>query len=216
MPIWTPYGSSAGFQWSRLLQDFTSDRSQLEAAIDQVTASGGTPLYGSLLEALDLLSTQAPVNRGVVVLTDSEHNAGGGTARDVVDRANQLDNTPVCTIGLGSGVGIPPLQDIARETGCTFAQADDASALDRVFEQMTRGLLEGRVVVSGVGRFDPPLDVGLYTISGILKTMLDRVNVDTPFHFPVEVSRVPASMTRKLEQVPVVPYTAEEEAEGLF
>ncbi len=209
-------GRSVGFRASRLLQDFTSDRSQLASAIDRVTASGGTPLFGSLLEALDLLDTQAPVNRGVVVLTDGEDTQSSSNARDVVDRANLLDNTPVCTIGLGSGVGIPPLQDIARETGCTFAQASNASALDRVFEQVTRGLLEGWVLVSGVGRFVPALTVGSYTISGVLRTDLDDLSADTPFRFPVEVSLVAPSITRRLEQMPLLPYTAAEEASGLF
>ena len=209
-------GRTAGLQASRLLQDFTSDIALLEAAIDRVVASGGTPLYNSILDALTLLANDAGSTPAVVVLTDGEDNGNSATPDDVVNRSTALNQIPVCTVGLGNGVGIPPLQAIARETGCTFAQATDAFALDRVFEQITRSLLEGRVIVSGIGRFETPLQVGSYIISGILRTTLDEVMADTPFQFPVEISQVNRSITRTMKQPPVVPYTAEEEAAGYF
>jgi Mg-chelatase subunit ChlD len=64
-------GSTGELQDSRVLQDFTGDRTLLDASLDQLTEQGGTPLYKSILEALDILAarndTRDPV---LVVLTD--------------------------------------------------------------------------------------------------------------------------------------------------
>jgi Mg-chelatase subunit ChlD len=206
-------GVTEGLQASRLLQDFTSDTALLETAIDSVTAEGDTDLFDSLLDALGLLEAQGGANRAVMVLTDGEDTSSVSTPAEVISRATMLNQTPICTIGLGEGVGIPPLQTIAGETGCTFAAANDAAALDAIFQLITRGLLNGRVVVMGAGRFDTPLQLELYRISGILTTLIGDISVDTPFEFAVEVA--PAgnalSVMRKSFQRPDVPYTAAQE-----
>jgi hypothetical protein len=65
----------------------------------------------------------------------------------------------------------------------------------------------------GAGRFDTPLQLELYRISGILTTLIGDISVDTPFEFAVEVA--PAgnalSVMRKSFQRPDVPYTAAQE-----
>ena len=179
---------------------------------EPVTADGGTFLFDSLLDALGVIETQGGPNPAIVVLTDGEDTSSVHTPADVINRA-MMRQTPICTIGLGEGVGIPPLQTIASETGCTFAAANDANALDASFQLITRGLLNGRVVVAGVGRFDTPLQTGMSRISGVLATELGGTTVETPFALTVEVA--PAnnalSAVRRSLQRPEVSYTEAEE-----
>ena len=87
----------------------------------------------------------------------------------------------------------------------------DASALEGVFQLLSRGILEGRVLVDGMGRFDPPLQVGAYRIYGVLVTTSGGVSVDTPFDFPVDI--MPVTVTNRTFQRPPVPYTAAEESQ---
>lgn len=81
-----------------------------------------------------------------------------------------------------------------------------------MFEQITRGLLEGRAVVTGMGRFDPALAPGAYQISGILETTIEGATAGTPFALPVEIDAVPSGVARQLRQRPAVTYTSAEEA----
>jgi hypothetical protein len=181
-------GTTAGFRASRLLQNFTSDKALLNQAIDSVVASGGTPLFDSILDALDLF-VQAPPssNPAVVVLTDGEDTESSNTPLDVIQQAQQ-QSIQIFTIGLGRGIGFPPLQNIARETGGTFVEAVDADALIQLFQAIGVGIVAGRVVVSGEGVFDPPLtNTGAYIVSGTLVTTLSGQFFNTPFGFLVEV-----------------------------
>ena len=161
----------------------------LHAGIDQVTEVFlGTPLYDSLLDALDLFA-QMPTssNPAVVVLTDGEDTQSSNTHLNVIQQA-QIQSIPIFTIGLGRGIGFPSLQNIARETGGTFVEAVDADALVRLFQAIGVGIVAGRVVVSGEGLFDPPLtNTGAYIVSGTLVTALGGQSFNTPFSFPVEV-----------------------------
>jgi hypothetical protein len=181
-------GITGGFRASRLLQNFTSDKALLNQAIDRVVASGNTPLFDSILDALDLFA-QAPTSPSpaVVVLTDGEDNQSNSSPIDVIQQA-QRQSIPIFTVGLGRGVGFPPLQNIARDTGGTFVEAVDADALVRLFQAIGVGIVAGRVVVSGEGLFDPPLtNTGAYIVSGTLITTLSGQSFNTPFSFPVEV-----------------------------
>ena len=207
-------GVTEGLQASRLLQDFTSDTMLLETALEGVTADSGTFLFDSLLDALGILEAQRGSNSAIIILTDGEDTGSVSTPADVINNATMLNQIPICTIGLGEGVGIPPLQSIAGRTGCTFAAANDAIALDAIFQLITRGLLQGRVVVMGTGRFDTPLQAGLYRISGVLTTVLGGTTVETPFDFTVEVAPPDNALSavRKSLQRPEVSYTSVEES----
>jgi hypothetical protein len=195
---------------SRLLQDFTSDTALLSAAFDKVTQDNGTPLYDSLLDALGLFPGDATHRPRLVVLTDGEDNQSASVPAEVISVANQK-GIPLFTIGLGSELDFTVLQDMAGQTSGSFAEVADASALDSVFQLLSRGILEGRVIVTGMGRFDPPLQEGAYRIFGVLVTTSGGTSVDTPFNFPVDIVPV-AAATNRTFQKPPVPYTAEEES----
>jgi Ca-activated chloride channel homolog len=176
-------GVTTGLKESRLLQDFTSDKALLEAAIDKVVSSGNTPLYESLLDALGILKAKASIqNPAIVVLTDGAAN-GGESVQTVIDAA-KAQQVPIFTIGLGNTVNFRELPNLAQQTGGTFAAANDATALDVVFQNIGLGISQGRVIVTGTGNFATALPAsGEYIVSGVLTTTLGGSSVDTPFSF---------------------------------
>lgn len=78
-----------------VLQDFTSDRIALEAAIRRTRAAGATALYTSLYIALKQMRSQgtpdAPRRRAVVLLTDGEDTASLVDDEQVLELARQAD-----------------------------------------------------------------------------------------------------------------------------
>jgi Ca-activated chloride channel homolog len=203
-------GATPPYRASRLLQGFTSDPALLSVAFDKVTQDNGTPLYDSLLDALGLFPSSTTHRPRLVVLTDGEDNQSVSLPAEVISVANQK-GIPLFTIGLGSELDFTVLQDMAGQTNGSFAEVANATALESVFELLSRGILEGRVIVKGMGRFDPPLQAGAYRIFGVLVTTSSGSSVDTPFNFPVDIVPVAAATNRTFQRS-TVPYTAEEES----
>ncbi len=174
---------------SRVLQEFTGDKQLLRDAVDLVIDNGGgTPLYGAVLDSLDLLALEEGTNPAVVILTDGANTREDFTLPEAIDRAQQLE-VPIFTVGLGQNLDFTDLQSLARETIGIFAEATTAENLTPILEALGRGITEGRIVVSGEGTFNPPLQqAGTYQVSGVLETMLEGGAVETPFMFTVEIN----------------------------
>jgi Mg-chelatase subunit ChlD len=85
-----------------LLHAFTSDKTRLQAAIDDnVQPKGGTRLYDAILEGMKLL-VDIQGNRAIVVMTDGEDN--GQTWHDAFWRQIDRNRIRLYTIGLGHGL----------------------------------------------------------------------------------------------------------------
>jgi VWFA-related protein len=105
-----------------LVHDLTKDRGAVIQAIDGYKAIGGTALYDALSDALARLK-RVEGRRAIVVLTDGrdENNPGTGpgssrTLDDVIAMVKETDAT-IFTIGLGTKVDRPPLEQLARLSG---------------------------------------------------------------------------------------------------
>lgn len=180
-------GATSGLVASRLLQSFTSDHALLDAAVERVVASGGTPMYESLTDAIGLLQSSGVV-RQIVLLTDGLANGGSGATAGSVSAAAASAGITIFTVGLGASVDAAVLTQLASATGGSYAQASDAFGLSRLFDGIGAAVSQGRVVVHGQGTFGPSLtSAGAYRVSGGLVTTLGRSSVTTPFSFTVDV-----------------------------
>jgi Ca-activated chloride channel homolog len=176
---------TSGFRASRLLQAFTSDKTLLKTAIDKVAGEGGTPLYASVLDALNLLNSISVSNKAIVLLTDGIPDGDSASFTDALTQA-QSQTVPIFTIGLGTNIDFTKLQNLAQQTGGTFAEARDANALNTVFGNIGVGISQGRVIVTGKGQFAQTLaSSGDYIVSGVLQTTIGGNTVSTPFSFRV-------------------------------
>lgn len=187
-------GSDSGFNVSRLLQDFTSDHTLLEEAIERVVAKGTTPLYESLLDAIGHIVAKNVSNPAIVVLTDGQANTNTNFD-NVVDKAN-ANGIPIFPIGLGTSVDFTQLQALANQTGGTFASALESDQLQTLFENLGTAVRAGRIVVHASGVFLPPLtQMGSYALTGVMTTHIDGRAIDSPFSFQFDAV-TPQSLSR--------------------
>jgi len=141
----------------RTLEPFTADRAELQSAIERLQPNGGTALYDSIVEGVDLLRGQ-PGRRALLVLTDgqdcrdlsdcpdefgSSHSLG--EAIDYATAAGQA----VYVVGLGerggrdnAGIDEDVLRRIATGTDGAYYYSPDATALADLYTTLA-GSLQG-------------------------------------------------------------------------
>ncbi len=139
------YSSNGTFSDTRqLTADWTSDQTTIDAAIDQVVASGGTPLYDSIYEILQKFTTEKDASsyqRAMLVLSDGSPNSYT-YEQDVYDYS-VANNIPINSVSLGSGSYEQNMKDLADETGGVYTKAVDAASLSTAFQNISLGTSNG-------------------------------------------------------------------------
>ncbi|HEY1317480.1 MAG TPA: VWA domain-containing protein [Gaiella sp.] len=141
----------------------TTDREAAKVALGELRLGSGTAIGNAIVRSVELASTderQQPRSSGekspsaVLLLSDGAQTAGGVTPEDAVKEALKL-GIPVSTVALGTGdavvqvplpgglqqrVTVAPdvetLQQIAKATGGTFAEAPSADKLQAVYRDL--------------------------------------------------------------------------------
>jgi Ca-activated chloride channel homolog len=134
----------------------TTDRSQVNAAVDGLKVRGSTAMGDGLELGLRSARTQIKDTEGrlrrlpaVMVLLSDGKSERGAEPVDVADRAKKL-KVPIYTIALGTQSGtldrggkavpVPPdnvtLRDVAETTGGRFFAAPSAARLETIFENL--------------------------------------------------------------------------------
>ena len=115
-----------------------SDPARLAAAVDRLTAFGGTTLYDVIIRSLELLSRQ-PGRRSLVVFSDGEDQSSQATFA-VVDRALRASDAPLFMVALGRGREQADLREtaaaLAEPTGGLALVADNPSDLREKFAEV--------------------------------------------------------------------------------
>lgn len=117
---------------AKRIQHFSNDKEAIKGQIDQIDSDGGTNLRSALTVAVDefVVNGHDDHLRFVIFLTD-----GIGSWNDSAIRYANKHDVTVFTIGLGQGVEQALLQKIASETGGKYYFAEEAFALDEIFER---------------------------------------------------------------------------------
>ncbi len=119
------------------------------AAIDRVSAWGGTALYDAIVRSLDLLSRQ-PGRRSLVVFSDGDDQSSQATFA-TVDRALRGGDASLFVVGLGRGRQQATLREtleaLVEPTGgrALFAERSDdlGAAFGEVIQELTHQYLIG-------------------------------------------------------------------------
>jgi Ca-activated chloride channel homolog len=132
------------------IQQLTYNHREVRAAVDSLTADGGTATGDALGAALNLFERKN--RRGppaaIVLLSDGKATAGQDPV-EVARQAKRLD-VPIFTVALGTQEGIIPggfggqpvppdpetMRAIARESGGKAFEVDDADELDSVYSKL--------------------------------------------------------------------------------
>lgn len=124
-----------------LLKNFTSDREELNAAVDRIKAGGSTPLYDTVIEALDILSSREGL-KFLVLVTDGVDANYADTAFGSKNRLSDAirlareKGIPVLTIGIGTEIDEFSLGTLALSTGGIFLSSPTIDELKTSFEKL--------------------------------------------------------------------------------
>lgn len=146
----------------RLVQDYTSDKALLLAAINALPFGGQTALYEAGLRGVEL-AAQAPVERRAMILLSDGAEFGGASqaARsDALAAAARL-GVSAYTIGLGYGIDRSYLQDLAAGTNARFYESPTPAELEAIYTDLANLFRSLYVITLEV---DVPLDGTNYVV----------------------------------------------------
>jgi len=134
------YSSSTAVNEVDVIQDFTTDKDALKAAVASLSADDMTPLYDGIAKTLELTAQQSGI-KAVIAFTDGDDTYSKTyTSQSVIDYAKKL-NIPVYTIGVGY-VSSTILETIAIQTGGTYTAATSATELSAIYQKLQSNILQ--------------------------------------------------------------------------
>lgn len=160
LAVMTFRGADPGFRASALLQDFTGDQAALNAAAERVGQDGGTPIWDSVLDTLDVHDRDEGgegSSRVVVLFTDGQRD-GGTVDFDEALSAADASGVKFFTVGLGSAeedFDAAELQELAETTGGTFANVEDADGLEELFNRVFNAIRASGVITVNISPIPP-------------------------------------------------------------
>lgn len=132
-------GTIFPIQVFRIEHDFSTDVPSLKRSLVPVSAEGGTRLWESIIDAVDLLRVR-PGRKALILVTDGRNQFGGGFRSRAIQEAVD-EGIPVYPIGLGDDIDIGELSSLAAATGGRFYPAPDAADLQAIFNQLGSELI---------------------------------------------------------------------------
>ncbi|MBS1856607.1 MAG: VWA domain-containing protein [Acidobacteria bacterium] len=117
----------------RLVQDFTSDKTRLNSAIDGITGGSSTALYKAVQTAAQALGARSG-RKSIVLMTDGEDTVGGATIDQAIAAAKTA-GAPVFPVGYGSA-NSTILTRIANETGGFYSSGATSADLQKILQSL--------------------------------------------------------------------------------
>ena len=119
------------------LTDFTTDRAQMQRAVDALKPEGATRFYDAVALALEMLDRESG-RRVVLALTDGEDTFSQTATLESAIASGQRLGLPVYTLGLGSEEEIESgdLRRLATSTRGQYYPAKSADELRAIYEQI--------------------------------------------------------------------------------
>lgn len=123
------------------LKEFSNDKEELKKAVNSIKndkkgMNGGTYIANALKSGISKFDNNIS-NKYLILLTDGNDTAIFSTLvsnqNKIIKLANEK-NVKICTIGLGDNVDTEILSKISKETGCEYYSANNAYALDEMYD----------------------------------------------------------------------------------
>ena len=116
-----------------LKQDFTTDKTKLNTAIDAITGGSSTALYLAVQTASLALGTKSG-RKAIVLMTDGSDTMGGATIDQAIAAAKTA-GAPVFTVGFGSA-NQAVLTQIATQTGGFYTGSATSTSLQSILQSI--------------------------------------------------------------------------------
>lgn len=124
---------------ARLIQDYTSDKNVLLAAIDALPLGGETSLYEGAFVGVQKAGEAPTPRRAVILLSDGAQYDTSGPARAArgdAYAAAQISGVPVYTIGLGFGIDRTYLTELATNTNGRNFESPAPEQLEQIYREL--------------------------------------------------------------------------------
>jgi hypothetical protein len=149
-----------------LIQDYTTDKTLLLSAIDNLAFGGKTALYDATLNGIDVANRAPLPRKAVVILSDGGEYGGVSTStREDSIQASAVQGIPVYTVGLGWNIDRRFLEVISNESNAQFYESPTPDELIDIYNNLaflfrTQYIVTADVPVAGDGtRYNFTLDV---------------------------------------------------------
>lgn len=162
--------------WATTLVHLTTNKTEIEVAIEAIDSFGGTDLHAGIREAIDELVKNGSDDhmKFIVFLTD-----GDGYWNDrILERAKE-HNITIYTIGLGDEVNRELLERIANETGGKYYFASQAYELNEIFERTAGDTIDYAIDTDQDGLPDYLEKQGIRLGNGVWIQGLDHTKADS-------------------------------------
>jgi VWFA-related protein len=151
------FGSSV-----RVLQDYTTDKAVLTAAIASLQEGGETALYQGAYDAINLAAQSPTLRHAVILLSDgAEYGDASDVPREAAAEAAGAQGVPVYSIGLGYGIDRTFLQELSAATSSQFYESPTPEQLTEIYTNLAAQLRSQYIITLDV---PVPLDGTQYTL----------------------------------------------------
>jgi VWFA-related protein len=133
----------------RVVEDFTTDRNRLTAAINRLQALGATALYDAVIEGVNK-ATQAQTRRKLVVLLSDGEATVGLEKRNASIEAARAAGVPVVSIGLGHYIDRTYLDELAQATRGRYLDAPTPGVLRNAYVDLAAYIRQQYVLTLAV------------------------------------------------------------------
>lgn len=146
-----------------ICNSFTNDATQLNNAINQMYADGGTRLYDTLISEIERVHSRQNA-KCVIGFTDGYDNESYYTYQDAINSACNYQ-IPVFLIGIGSECDEMTLRQIAEKTGGIYTNIADITSLEEIYNQIYKQEKEVYLLeyeVTAPDDFESPCNLDIY------------------------------------------------------
>lgn len=147
-----------------LIQDFTSTKSDILAAVDDTNYTREyTSLYDGIYDGVTQIKDENTALKMIILFTDGVDNDSTHTKTEAINYAKD-NNVAVCVVGVGFA-SVSTLEDIADETGCFYIYKTYFTSLDDAFVELAEQINNFQIV---------ELPDSFSESSGIVKVTVDN------------------------------------------
>jgi Mg-chelatase subunit ChlD len=122
-----------------MIQDFTTNRAQLEGAVQRLTPKGDTALYDAVVEGLRKVKEAPSGRRQLVLLSDGVTSAGTTTREESLVQAREA-GVGIVSVGLGTEIDRAYLEELSRASAGYFVETQSPTALRQAYADIAAAI----------------------------------------------------------------------------
>ncbi len=117
-------------------QSWTANKTLIKTKIDAITTGNGTHLWDAVIQGSSIIKDRTK-KRVIIILTDGNDATSNNTFQTALNSA-VASKAIIYSIGLGNGIDVTHLTQLATATGGKYYNAPSGSDLDAIYQQISQ------------------------------------------------------------------------------